>query len=453
MLARLLLPSDFGIAALLGAFIGFSNVLVNGGLGSALIQAKKINNIDCSTVLYTTIFISLLLMVLLFFSANSIAKFYNNLLIENLLKIYSISLFFSAITGIQNSILVRNLSFKKIFYVNALSVLISGSISINMAFIGFGIYAIVANALISGFLNIIFFFLADRWVPILNFSFTRLKALWSYGYKLMLFNFIEALHVNIYPILIGKNFSASSLGFYNNGRQFPSLITSSINAALTSVSFSVFSKYQSNQEKLKNTLRESLRISNFLILPIITILAISAEPIVIGLLGQKWSESVPYLQLFCLVFGLHHHQSLSYSAIAGLGRSDIVLFYQTFIKLISIILLIYSLKFGLVYVVIGQIFSTLISLVITIIPNRRYLDYRVSEQVLDLLPYLVICVIIFAPLHIFFFNPDENIVLISMKVIAFIGAYFVISKICNLKGANSFFSLIKKHTNKNNSAI
>ena len=298
MLARLLLPSDFGIAALLGAFIGFSNVLVNGGLGSALIQAKKINNIDCSTVLYTTIFISLLLMVLLFFSANSIAKFYNNLLIENLLKIYSISLFFSAITGIQKSILVRNLSFKKIFYVNALSVLISGSISIYMAFIGFGIYAIVANALISGFLNIIFFFLADRWVPILNFSFTRLKALWSYGYKLMLFNFIEALHVNIYPILIGKNFSASSLGFYNNGRQFPSLITSSINAALTSVSFSVFSKYQSNQEKLKNTLRESLRISNFLILPIITILAISAEPIVIGLLGQKWSESVPYLQLF-----------------------------------------------------------------------------------------------------------------------------------------------------------
>lgn len=395
ILARLLMPEDFGVVALVGAFIAISNVFVNSGLGSALIQSKQADEIDYATVLYFSLFISCVLYLLFFVAAPFIAEFYKEPVIESVLRIYSISIIFAAVNGVQKSILLRELKFKKVSLVGSITVIFSGVISVSMALSGYGIYALVFNSVFLGLISTVAFFVTMKWLPKLTFSIDRLRVLFKFSYKLLLTNLIEAGYTSIFPLLIGKSFNSEALGYYNNGRQLPGLVANSINASITSVTFTVYSRYQSDIYKLKLLVRQSIVVSNFIILPSMTLLAATAEPLVVLMLTEKWLPSVPYLQLFCVVYGLHHQHNISFQAIAAIGRSDVFLKYQIIKKVIGLTMLMVTLQFGLVHIVMGQVFTAAISIIISIRPNRMLLNYSFVEQLVDFLPYLFITILMY----------------------------------------------------------
>lgn len=434
ILARILLPEDFGVVAIVAAFVGISNIFVSSGLGTALIQKENIDELDRSSVLFFSTVIACLIYVIIFFSSSYIAGFYEENIIEDILKIYSVSIIFSAVTGVQKSVLIRKLAFKEIFFVSSFAVLISGSISIFMALNDYGVYALVFNSLMVGFLSIFGFSIYMKWIPKLIFSYKRLCSLLRYAYKLLLANLIDVFYINMFPILIGKSFNTELLGYYNNGRQIPALIFSSINGSVNSVTFSLYSKYQNDLENLKQVVRKTIVISNFSILPIMVFLIFLAEPIVVTVLTDKWIFSVPYLQFFCLVYGLHHQHTIAFQAIAAIGRSEIFLKYEIFKKAFGIIVFLYTLQFDLIAIVIGQFFVAIFSILISTFPNKKILKYGFYEQFIDFMPYILLSSALY-----FFLIYSNQIDIAKYQLIIFqlvIGSllYFLLSFLFRIKG-------------------
>jgi len=444
VLARLLMPSDFGVIAIMAALIGITNIFVNSGLGLALIQSEKIDEVDTSSVLFFSMVVSFAAYILLFLLSPSISEFYNEPAIESVLKIYSLSIVFSAINGVQKSILIRNLEFKKIFIISSFSILISGSISIIMAMNGYGVYALVFNSIFSVLLSTLFFAIFMKWIPRLVFSIKRIINLFNYSYKLVLSNLIEVLYTNMFPLLIGKSIGTETLGYYNNGRQLPSLLVSTINASITSVTFSVYSKYQNNLDKLRYMTRETIIISNFIILPIMAFMAVLAEPIVVLILTDKWLPSVPFIQLFCAIFALHHQHNISLQAIAAIGRSDLFLKFQIIKKIVGVLLLLSTIQFGIMYIVIGQLFASCIAIFLMISPNKNILNYNISDQLIDFLPYLSIALLMFFGMHIIGYLNLSLFVLIILQIICGLIIYFGLAFILKLRGLDSFVKIFKK---------
>jgi teichuronic acid exporter len=399
LLARLLMPADFGLVALVAAFIAISSVLIDSGLGTALIQTKNANQTDYSTVLFFSFLASCAFYLLIFMSAPFVAKFYEEPALVDVLRFYSISIIFAAINGVQKSILLRELKFRVIFFVSSVSVIVSGTISIGMALSGFGVYALVCNSILQGLFSTVAFFIVMKWLPKVSFSIVRLKELFKFSYKILLANLIETGYTSIFPLLIGKSFSSEALGYYNNGRQLPNLVASSVNASINSVVFPVFSRYQSDKVKLKSMVRKSIAVSNFVILPFMALLAATAKPLVLLILTEKWLPSVPYIQLFCVVYGLHHQHNICFQAISAIGRSDVFLKYQTIKKVIGIAFLAITLPFGIVAIVAGQIFTAVCSIAISVHPSRVWLNYSVDEQLVDFFPYILFVMVMFLGMH------------------------------------------------------
>ena len=398
ILARLLQPNDFGIIAILSVFINFSSLFISSGLGTALVQSRKVSDLDYSSVLYLSITIASILYASIYFLSPFIASYYRQESITHVLRLYSISILFSAINGVQSSILFRNLEFKKISIISLLPLLISGIISVIIAFLGYGIYSLVVYSLLSGLLNVIIFGIYTKWLPKLQFSISRIKVLFSFSYKILLSNLIEEIYKNIFPLIFGRMFSAQILGFYNFGKQIPLLLTSTINATVTSVAYPLYSRKQDEKGGLKKMLRKSITTANFIIFPLMVFVATLIYQLIPIVFTEKWQPSVSYVPLFCIIYGLSHLDSYNFQAISAIGRSDVILKYQVFKKIIAIFLLIITLSQGIKIVIYGQVIFSIISLFINLKPNYKYLGYSFREQFDDIWRYLLASLLMFLAL-------------------------------------------------------
>ncbi len=447
ILARLLQPKDFGIIAIVGVFINFSNILVNSGLGSALIQSKKIDETDLSSVFYTSLIMGIILYVIIYLIAPYIADYYHQPAIVGVLRVYAISILFFAINGVQRSILLRELKFKTISIAGIISVILSGIISIVMAVLDFGIYALVANSIALGLFSSVIFGVVLKWIPKRVFSTNRIKKLFSFGYRLTLASFIEDGYKSIYPLVIGKVFGSTSLGYYNYGRQVPNLVTSTINASVASVVFPLYSRNQDDRTKLKKMVRHTIMLDNFVIFPIMVGLAAVAEPLVNLVLTEKWLPIVPYLQLFCIVYGLYHIQSVNFQAIAAIGKSNIFLKYEIIKKIIGLILLIVTVPFGIKVIIYGQVVVAVASIVLNFKPNIVWLDYSIKEQLNDIWPYLLASGIMFVGIQAISLLELELIMKLFIEIIVGFSIYIIMALVLKLKGFKTFMDILKMYFN------
>ena len=284
-----------------------------------------------------------------------------------------------------------------------------------------------------------------RWIPVISFLPNRLKDFFNYSYKLLLSNLVEVGYTNIFPLLIGKSYNSSQLGYYNNGRQLPSLAANTINASIASVTFSIYSRYQYNSEKLKFMVRRSVVTSNFIILPFMAFLASSAEPLVLLILTEKWLPSVIYLQLFCIALGLHHQHNIGFQAISAIGRSDVFLKYQLIKKGLGIFVLLVTLKFGLVTIVIGQVLVAFISIFISLFPFQKYLNYSISEQLKDFYLYLILSLIMFACSYPIIYLEMNPIQIIIFQLIVVIVLYLSLAFSFGLDGLKYSYKIFRKY--------
>lgn len=386
VLARLLLPDDYGIIALIVIFISLANVFVESGFNSALIQKKNADETDFSSVFYVSLLVAGVLYVILFIAAPVIADFYAEPLLIPVLRVLAITLFFGAFNSIQNTIVSVNLQFKKLFFSSTGAILVSGSAGIYMAYSGFGVWALVAQQLCNQLLITLILWFTVEWRPKLVFSVERVKVLFSYGWKLLVSALINTFYMQLRSLIIGKLYNPAMLGFYNRGQQFPALIIENINGSIQSVLFPVLSSQQDHRQRVKEMVRRAIVTSSFVIFPMMAGLVVTAEPIVKILLTDKWLPCVPFLQIFCASYALWPIHTANLQAIKAVGRSDIFLKLELVKISFGLIILAVTVFYGVYAIAWGQLLSSIIASFINAYPNKRLLNYSYLEQVKDIMP-------------------------------------------------------------------
>lgn len=424
ILARLLLPKDFGLIVLVIIFITIANVLVQNSFNTALIQNKETDKIDYSTVFFINLIIATVVYGLLFILSPTLAVFFDNLLLENVLKILSLTVFFGAMSSVQVAILTKNMQFRKQFMSSLVSIVISGIIGVWMAFEGYGVWALVAQQLLSQIIIVIVLFFIVDWRPQFIFSLQRAKVLFSFGWKMLASSLIDVIYTNSRSLVIGKMYTPDMLAYYNRGEQLPSLIVNNINGSIQSVIFPALSAYQDDKEKVKGIVRRAVTLSSFVVFPMMAGLAASAESVIELLLTDKWSEAVPFVQIACLYFAFWPVHTANLQAISALGRSDIFLKLEIIKKIIGIIILFFTIPLGIYAIMFGTVIGSVFSLFINAAPNKKLLNYSYLEQCQDVISNLFISFVMF--LVIFSFNFLDCSLVIKLLLQSVIGIFIYI---------------------------
>lgn len=447
ILARILLPEDYGIVSIVTIVITLLNVFVTHGLGTSLIQKKTSDQLDFSTVFYAGIFLSFVLYGILFFAAKPIADFYDNDQIAWVLRIMGLRLPLAAINSVQQAYVSKKMIFRKFFFATLAGTIVSGVVGIVMAYKGYGVWALVAQYLTNVTIDTLVLFVIVKWKPSLCFSFNRLKRLFSYGWKLLVSGLIDTGYNELRSLIIGKKYSTTDLAYYDKGKQFPSLIVNNINASISTVLFSAMSKIQDDIEKVKEVTRRSIRICSYLIFPCLVGLACVAEPFVRVVLTDKWLPMVPYLQILCFAVAFYPVHIANLEALKALGRSDLFLILEIIKKLVGIAVLFVTLWFGVFWIAIGVAFTTITSCFINAYPNRKILNYSYKEQFLDLLPNIIISAIMGASVYFLSYMNSNIYLVLAFQIFVGIIVYLFLSIITKNYSFKYLLGFIKKFIN------
>jgi teichuronic acid exporter len=395
ILARLLLPADYGVIALIVVFISISQVFVQSGLGTALIQKKEVNDADYSSAFYLALVIAFIFYCILFMGAPFIAAFYDQPLLTPVLRVLGFTLFFGAVNTIQNAVIARNFLFRKLFVSSVGAVLLSGIVGITMAYMGYGVWALVGQQLTSIIALCIIMWFTVKWRPKLLFSLKRVKELFSFGWKILASSLVDVTYTNLSILIIGKLYPAGMLGYYTKGQELPNALVSNANSSILAVMFPAYARYQDNRPMVKQIMHRALVTSAFLIFPLMVGLAAIAEPLVKLLLTEKWLMCVPFLQIFCAFYALWPIQTANLQAINALGRSDIFLKLEIIKKIIGLSLLAVTIPIGIYAMALGMVVTGIVATLVNAYPNKLLLDYGFMEQWKDLMPVLILSLIMF----------------------------------------------------------
>ncbi len=390
ILARLLDPVVFGTVAILTVFMEIMTVFVDSGLGNALIQKKNADNLDFSTVFYFNIAVGIITYFIMFFAAPIIADFYAKPELVPLVRVLSLSLVISGIKNVQDAYVAKNLLFNKSFYASIGGTVGSAILGIWMAYSGFGAWALVAQNLFANFVNTVILWFVVKWRPDFAFSFSRFKGLFTFGWKLLVSSIINTIYNNLRQLVIGKLYSAKSLAFYNRGYMIPNTVVCNINTAIDTALFPAMSSAQDDVATVKAMTRRSIRISSYIMWPMMMGIAACATPLVSVLLSDAWLPSVPYLVVFSIYYAMLPLQTANLNAIKALGKSDVYLKLEIIKKLIGFAILFATMWFGPFVMAVSMLAFALLSFAVNAAPNRKLLDYTYRQQISDMLPSMLL---------------------------------------------------------------
>lgn len=443
VLARLLNPEIYGTVAIVNVFIAILNVFVTSGFGTALMQKKNADDTDFSSVFYFQMFFSIVLYILLFIFAPTIAKFYNNNEITSIIRVLGFTLVISGINNVQRAYVSKTLQFKRFFFSTLIGTVVSGVIGVTMAFIGFGVWAVVFQSMCNSAVDTIILWFTVKWRPKLIFSLHRLKGLFSFGWKLLVSSLLDTVYNNLYSLIIGKKYTAKDLGLFNKAQQFPSLIITNLNAPIQSVLLPAISAEQDDAARVKSMVRRSIKTSTYLVFPLMVGMAAVATPMINILLGEQWLECVPILQIACITMALWPIHTTNLQAINALGRSDIFLKLEIIKKIVGISAIIICIPYGVFALALGQAASGLISSFVNAFPNKKLLNYGYLEQLKDILPSVAISLVMGTiVLLVEILNLNIYLTLI-IQILTGVLVYLLLSKLFKLEAFTYLFDMIK----------
>lgn len=449
ILARLLLPSDYGIITMIMVFTAIANSFIQSGFSTSLIQKKNSDELDFSSVFYTSFVIAIVCYIILFLASPLIADFYQMPQIKVILRVLALTLFFGAFNSVQNAKLSKDMKFKTLFFSSLGAIIVSGTTGITMAYLGFGAWALVGQQLANIIASTIILWFTSGWRPKIMFSLTRVKGLFSYGWKIMCSSLIDTFYQNLYNLVIGKFYNSATLGNYNKGEQFPKLIAVNIDGAIGSVMLPAYAREQERKDKVKKMVRRAIVTSSLILFPLMLGLAAIAEPLVKILLTDKWLGCVPFMQILCVVYALYPINTANLQAIKALGKSDYFLKLEIIKKILGITVLIITVPHGVYTMAIGQVIVTIISTMINAFPNRKLLNYNYFEQVKDILPNLLIAILMFIVVYPIKYLIDNTILLLTIQIIVGAIIYIALMNIFKVEAFNYLFDIIEKRFKKN----
>lgn len=384
IIARILMPSDYGIVGMLAIFMAIAQTFLDSGFASALIQKKDRTDVDYSTVFYFNIATAILLYGVFYVSAPWIASFYNMPILNNVTRVTTLSLIISGLTIVQQAKLTIDLRFRELAIASIFSVILSGVCGIIMAYNGLGVWALVFQGLLSAFFRTSILWLSSTWRPSFLFSIESFKRLFSFGSKLLCSGMINTIYNNLYTLVIGKAFNASEVGFYNRANQFATLPSATITQMVVNVNFPILSQMQDDNERLINTYRKLLCTPLFILTPILLGIAAVGYPLIEIVLGEKWLPCVPYLQILCVGCLFNPLTHINLNLLYVKGRSDLVLKLELIKKPIGFLILFVSIPFGIWWMCFGAALYNFIAFVFNCYYTKKLLNYGFFMQMREL---------------------------------------------------------------------
>lgn len=444
VLARVLLPKDYGVISLITIFIAIANIFVQNGFSTSLIQKKDSDDIDFSSVFYMSILIATLMYIVIYVLAPSIAEFYNEQIIIPVLRVLALSIFFGAFNSVQNAIISKTMQFEKLVRSSLSASAFSGIIGVILAYSGVGVWALVVQQILNQIVITVVLWFTLKWRPKFIFSIKRIKVLFTFGSNMLISGLLDTLYNNLRNIVIGKVYTPNMLGIYNRGQQFPQLIVNNIDGSIQSVMLPTLSEEQENKERIKHIVRRSITTSSFIILPIMLGMAVTAESIVRVLLTDKWISCVPYIRIFCFTYALMPIHTANLQAIKALGHSNIFLKLEIIKKSIGILILFITLNKGVYEIAIGGMISSIISSFINSYPNKKLINYNYTEQIKDILPSIIISTIMSSIVYLINYINITPIFKLIIQLIVGIIIYLSIANIFKIESFNYISITIKE---------
>ena len=445
VLARLLEPSVYGTVALVTVFTTILQVFIDSGLGTALIQKKNADDLDYSSVFYFNFVVCIILYLGMFIAAPYIAKFYGNMSLIPVIRVISLTLIISGVKNIQQAYVSSNMLFKRFFFSTIGGTIVSAFVGIFMAYIGMGVWALVAQQLSNAMIDTMILWITVKWRPKAVFSWERLKSLFAYGWKLLVAELLDTVYNNLRNLVIGKMYSSADLAFYNQGDKFPKIIVTNINTSIDSVLLPTMSSEQDNKARVKEMTRRAIKTSTYIMAPLMMGLAFCAKTVVELVLTQKWLPCVPFLQIFCITYMFYPVHTANLNAIKAMGRSDIFLKLEIIKKIVGMSLLLSTMWFGVMAMAYSLLVSCVLSQIINSWPNKQLLGYGYLEQLRDLIPGVILAVIMGICVYFIGYINLPNIIVLIIQVIVGATIYIVMSIVFRLESFLYLWNMVKTY--------
>lgn len=416
VLARMLDPELYGIVAIATIFTALLNIFVDSGFGSALIQKKDVGDLEYSTIFFFNVFISFLMYIILFLCAEPISWFYEMPELVLVLRISSISVIIYGIKNIQVAYISRQMDFKKFFFATLGGTIVAGILGISMALAGFGVWALVGQSLVNGFIDTIILWVTTKWRPKLLFSFNVLKRLFGYGWKLLAAQLVGGVYGKIRPLIIGKMYTATDLAYYEKGG-IAGFAIDGIYTAIGAVAFPAMSSVQDDTDRIRNMARRSLMSSICVLAPLLAGLAVCAEPLVALLLTDKWLPCVPFIQVMSISYLAYAPSAVNLNVAKAVGRSDLILKLRIITIVVNCVILLTTMWVGVIAIAIGVALGEIIGYVINAIPNKKLIGYGVLSQIKDMGPNLILSVIMGLAIYPMLYLPIANCLILILQIL------------------------------------
>lgn len=448
VLARLLDPAVYGTVALVTVFTSILQVLIDSGMGNALIQKKDADDLDFSSVFYFNVVICIILYIGMFFFAPVIARFYEKPELTSIVRVLSLIIVISGVKNVQQAYVSRHMAFKKFFFATLCGTIGAACLGIWMAFRGYGVWALVAQTLLNTFVDTVILWITVKWRPKLQFSWSRLRQLFSFGWKLLVSVLIDRVYDEIRQLIIGKLYSSEDLAFYNKGSTLPKTIITNINSSIDSVLLPTLSSEQDNRQRVRDMTRRAIKTSTYLIMPLMMELAVCASPLVNLLLTAKWLPAVFFLRIFCFTYAFWPIHTANLNAIKALGRSDLFLKLEIAKKGIGLVALVSTMFISVEAMALVLPVTSIISQIINAWPNKKLLDYHYLDQLKDMLPQIILSVVMGAIVYCMTFIGLNDIITLLIQIPLGALIYIGGSKLFHIDSYDYVVGIVKSYLKK-----
>lgn len=446
VIARLVAPSEYGLIAMLGIFLAIARTFIDSGFSNALIQKQDRSDIDFSTVFYFNIVLAALFYLLLFFTAPYIAGFYREPLLTVVTRWVGLNIVIAAFSIVQRAKLTIQLDFKTQAKVSLIVVVLSGLAGIGMAYYGYGIWALVTQALLSNFLNTLLLWVFAKWVPLWTYSWQSFRRLFAFGSKLLLSGLLQTLYLNLYSLVIGKKYSAMDVGYYNRAyslAQYPSV---DIIGVLTRAIYPLQCELQNDKKRLQDSFLQYLRMACYIVFPLMIGIAVLTKPLILLVLTEKWLPTAELLSILCLAYMWYPVMALNNQMLNVKGRSDYFLKAEIIKKVIAITILILTMPLGIHILCWGIVVYNVLDCIVIIYYAKKVIETGYRQQAINIIPLFLLSATMGGLTFLSTLLSKIYVVQILIGLLTGVVSYIVLSYLFRIKEFTTLLSLLKRKT-------
>lgn len=448
VLARLLSPDDYGLLGIVAIFTALCDVIINGGFQIALIRKKDVTDDDYNTVFICNLGMSILLYAAIYLCSPLIAAFFGREELVALTRVSSLSMIIFALSLVQQVRLTKRIDFKTQTKISVSASIVSGIVGITMAFLGFGVWALVAQTLLSSSLRTILLWIANKWIPTLRFSVDSFRSLFGFGWKMMIAGIMDSVYKQLYQVIVGKYYSPASLGQYSRAKHFSEIFSTNLTNVIQRVTFPVLSNIQDEPERMISAYRRIIKLTMFVTFTCMIFLAAISEPLIYCLIGQKWHDAAVYLPLICFVGMLYPLHAINLNMLEVQGRSDLFLGLEIVKKIIGVA----PLAFGALIGILPMLCTSIVTSIMTYFLNSYFpgklLGYSSWKQIKDIAPSFTTATI--TALSVFFLKylPLTHWIILPLQLVVGVSVFLIVCNMWKLEEYKEAKSIISGFTCK-----